>query len=336
LAVDKTDIISTITFEKIDMPTDPGTPTLHQLRFFLTVVDAGSFAAAARRLGRATSVVSYAISNLEAQLGVLLFDRQSTRKPQLTEAGRAVLSEARTITNGINGLRAKVRGLLQGLETEIHLVLDVMLPAARVVDALKAFRAEFPTVSLRLYIEALGTVREMVLDRTATIGVCGPLDVEIAGLERIGIGSVELIPVAAPDHPLALAERNAPGAGRDHIQLVLTDRSRLPDAQDRGVIGTQTWRLADLGSKHMLLREGIGWGYMPEPMVRDDLEGGRLVQLDLPEYKDGLLRLHAIHRTDTPPGPAGSWLIARFVAQAEGERGVLRRRSTPQSASPNK
>jgi DNA-binding transcriptional LysR family regulator len=223
----------------------------------------------------------------------------------LTEAGRTVLSEARTITNGIDGLRAKVRGLLQGLETEIHLVLDVMLPAARVVDALKAFRAEFPTVSLRLYIEALGAVRQMVLDRTATIGVCGSLDVEIAGLERIGVGSVELIPVAAPDHPLAVAGRNAPGAGRDHIQLVLTDRSRLSDGQDRGVIGTQTWRLADLGSKHMLLREGIGWGYMPEPMVRHDLEGGRLVLLDLPEYKDGFIRLHAIYRTDTPQARLG-------------------------------
>jgi DNA-binding transcriptional LysR family regulator len=255
---------------------------------------------------------------MESQLGVSLFDRKSSRKPQLTEAGRTVLSEARTITNSVNGLRAKVHGLLQGLEAEVHLVLDVMLPAGRVVDALKAFRAEFPTVSLRLYIEALGAVREMVLDRTATMGVCGPLDVEIAGLERIGVGSVELIPVAAPDHPLALAGRNTPGAGRDHIQLVLTDRSRLSDGQDRGVIGTQTWRLADLGSKHMLLREGIGWGYMPEPMVRDDLEGGRLVHLDLPEYKDGFIRLHAIYRTDTPPGPAGSWLIARFVAQVEG------------------
>src|SRR4029077_5415728 len=93
--------------------------------------------------------------------------------------------------------------------------------------------------------------------------------VEIAGLERIGVGSVELIPVAAPDPPLALSGQNPPGAGRDHIQLVLTDRSRLSDGQDRGVIGTQSWRLADLGSKHMLLREGIGWGYMPEPMVRE-------------------------------------------------------------------
>jgi DNA-binding transcriptional LysR family regulator len=124
------------------MSSDPGTPTLDQLRVFLTVVEMGSFAGAARRLGRATSVISYSIANLEAQLGVLLFDREATRKPQLTEAGHAVLSEARTITNSVSGLRAKVRGLLQGLEAEIHLVLDVLLPASRVIDALKAFRVE--------------------------------------------------------------------------------------------------------------------------------------------------------------------------------------------------
>jgi DNA-binding transcriptional LysR family regulator len=238
------------------MSTDPGIPTLDQLRVFLAVVDVGSFAGAARRLGRATSVISYSISNLEAQLGVLLFDRKSTRKPQLTEAGRGVLSEARTINNGINLLRAKVRSLRQDIEAEISLVLDVMLPAARVVDGLKVFRAEFPTVSLRLYIEALGAVRQMVLNGEASIGICGALDEAVAGIERIAVGSVEWIPVAAPDHPLALAGRNPPGAGRHHIQLVLTDRSPLTKGQDFGVIGTQNWRLADLSSKHILLREG--------------------------------------------------------------------------------
>jgi DNA-binding transcriptional LysR family regulator len=216
-----------------------------------------------------------------------------------------------------NSLTTDMKSLTQGLEAEIHLVLDVMLPACRVVDALKTFRVEFPTVSLHLHIEALGGVWQTVLDRTATIGVSGPLDVEVAGLERVGVGSVELIPVAAPDHPLARNGRNPPGAGRDHVQLVLTDRSKLTHGRDNGVIATRTWRLADLGSKHMLLREGIGWGYMPEPMVREDVDRGRLVRLHLPEYKDGLLRLHAIYRTDTPPGPAGSWLIDRFVAQAE-------------------
>ncbi|MFC4173676.1 LysR family transcriptional regulator [Microvirga sp. GCM10011540] len=299
------------------MSSSPGIPTLDQLRIFLTIVDAGSFAGAARKLGRATSVISYSVANLEAQLGVSLFDRESTRKPQLTEAGRMVLAEARTVSNGVDGLRAKVRGLLQGLEAEIHLVLDVMLPAWRVVDALKEFRAEFPTVHLRLNVEALGAVTQMVLNRSASIGVGLPLDAEIAGIERIGVGSVELVPVAAPNHPLARAGQNAPGAGRDHIQLVLTDRSPFTQGQEMAVVATQTLRLADLGSKHMLLREGIGWGNMPEPMVREDLAAGRLVPLDMPDCRGGSYRLQAIYRTDTPPGPAGSWLIKRFQEQAE-------------------
>jgi DNA-binding transcriptional LysR family regulator len=307
---------------------ESGTPTLDQLGVFLTVADVGSFAGAARRLGRATSVISYSIANLEAQLGVLLFDRNSTRKPRLTEAGRGILSEARTVTNGIDGLRAKVRSLHQGIEAEISLVLDVMLPAARVVDALKAFRREFPTVSMRLYVEAIGAVTQMVLDNTATIGIGGSAVNVPAGIERIGVGSVEAIPVAAPDHPLAVRGQNTPGAGRNHIQLVLTDRSLLTQGQDFGVVGTQTWRLGDLGAKHMLLKAGIGWGYMPEPMVREDLEKGGLVQLDMPELKRGPYGLQAIYRTDTPPGPAGSWLISRFQAQAVGTPEATNQHST--------
>jgi DNA-binding transcriptional LysR family regulator len=85
------------------MISEPGTPTLDQLKVFLTVVETGSFAAAARKLNRATSVVSYAIANLEAQLGVSLFDRESTRKPQLTDSGLTVLAEARTIYGGVDG-----------------------------------------------------------------------------------------------------------------------------------------------------------------------------------------------------------------------------------------
>ena len=295
-----------------------GTPTLDQLRVFLAVVEVGSFAGAARKLHRATSVVSYTIANMEAQLGVSLFDRESSRKPQLTEAGRTVLSEARTIAHGIDGLRAKVKGLHQGVEAEVRLVLDVMLPAERVVNALKAFRAEFPTVSLHLRVEALGAVMQVLLDRTATIGVSGPPDAPIDGIERIEIGSVDLVPVAAPEHPLALGGQNAPGAGRDHVQLVLTDRSPRTQGQDLGVLGTRTWRLADLASKHMLLLEGIGWGHMPMPMVREDLKAGRLVHLDLPDCRGGPYRFFAIYRTDTPPGPAAFYLICRFAGQVPG------------------
>jgi DNA-binding transcriptional LysR family regulator len=298
------------------MISDPGTPTLDQLRVFLAVVELGSFAAAARKLHRATSVISYSMANLELQLGVTLFDRQTTRKPQLTEAGRTVLAEARTIANGVHGLRAKVKGLLQGLEAEVHVVLDVMLPPQRVVDALKSFREAFPTVALHLHMEALGAVTERVINRGAIIGVSGPMNEGIDAIERIGAGNVELIPVAAPHHPLATGEANTPGAGRELTQLVLSDRSQLTRDRDFAVLSNRTWRLADLGAKHMLLREGIGWGNMPLPMVEEDLQSCRLVRLNLPEYQSGIYPFDVIYRTDLPPGPAARWLIERFVQQS--------------------
>jgi DNA-binding transcriptional LysR family regulator len=293
-----------------------GTPTHDQLRVFLAVVDAGSFAGAARKLSRATSVVSYSISKLEEQLGICLFDRESTRKPQLTKAGLSVLSEARTIAQGINGLRAKVKALHEGVEAEVILVLDMMLPAERVLDAIKAFRSEFPTVALHLRVEALGAVTQLLLDGVATIGISGPPDTPIDGMERVEVGSVYLIPVAAPTHPLAQMTPSSPGASRDHVQIVLTDRSARTQGQDLGVHGMRTWRVTDLASKHMLLKEGIGWGQMPEPMIREDLQAGRLVPLDLPDCRGGPYRLFAIYRTDTPPGPAVSYLISRFESQA--------------------
>ena len=53
--------------------------SLDQMQVLLTVVDTGSFAAAGRKLGRATSAISYAIDTLESQLGLELFDRDSRR-----------------------------------------------------------------------------------------------------------------------------------------------------------------------------------------------------------------------------------------------------------------
>jgi len=293
----------------------PGTPSLDQLQVFLTVVETGSFAAAGRKLGRATSAVSYAIATLEQQLGVQLFDRDRTRKPTLTEVGASVLAEARTVSMGVDSLRAKVTGMLAGLEAEVALAVDVMLPTARLVDAMRAFEREFPTVALRLHVEALGAVTQLVVSGVAHIGISGPMQIDTPSLQQTKIGSVDLVPVAAAGHPLA-AGTNAPGAARSHIQLVLSDRSTLTEGQDFGVLSVRSWRLADLGAKHALLLAGIGWGNMPEPMVRDDLAAGRLHLLDLPEWTGGVYAMQAIHRTDTPPGPAAAWLIRHFSQQA--------------------
>ena len=288
-------------------------PTLDQLQVFLAVVEAGSFAAAAKRLGRATSVISYAIANLEAQLGLELFDRDTTRKPRLSVAGKAILAEARVVARGIGGLIAKAKGLTSGLEAEVTLTVDVMLPPCGLVQALDAFQEEFPTVAFRLHVEALGAVTQHVLDGIADIGVSGPLQHGTSGIVHHQIGAVRLIPVAGPNHPLArMTSEEADASVYDHIQLVLTDRSSLTEGQDYQVMSTKTWRLADLGAKYLLLKAGIGWGSMPEEMVREDIAAGRLARLAITAWDNAIYRLQAIHRAETPPGPAASWLLGKL------------------------
>src|SRR6476661_2526374 len=92
--------------------------TLDQLRTFIAAVDAGSFSAAGRKLRRAQSVVSQTLANLEGQLGVKLFDR-SGRYPQLTEQGRSLLVDARSVAATLDGFKARARAMREGLEPEL-------------------------------------------------------------------------------------------------------------------------------------------------------------------------------------------------------------------------
>lgn len=143
----------------------------------------------------------------------------------------------------------------------------------------------------------------------ADLGVSGPVVVSDPALERMAIGAVRLVPVAAPSHPLARMAEIAPGASRQHLQLVLTDRSPLTEGRDFSVSASRTWRLADLGAKHALLLEGIGWGNMPLHDVSDDLAAGKLVRLPVPEEPGLAYRLNAQWRKDCPPGPARRWML---------------------------
>jgi len=294
---------------------DPKAPTLDQVAIFLAVVETGSFAGAARRLSRATSVISYAIANLENQLGLSLFARAGTARPTLTDAGRAVLPDSRNLAMALDSLLAKARGLTQGLEAEVSLVVDVMLPAKRLVRVLDDFRRKFPTVTLRLQVETLGAVTHAVMEGAAVFGISGPLELASDLVTCGPAGSVKLVAVAAPSHPLALIEGPITAAqARDHIQLVLTDRSPLTQGRDFGVLSVRSWRLADLGAKHALLLAGMGWGIMPKPMVNDDLKRGRLVELKIETPGEPAYPLHTVYRNDRPPGPAASWLMERLAS----------------------
>ncbi|WP_050466650.1 LysR family transcriptional regulator [Herbaspirillum chlorophenolicum] len=288
--------------------------SLDQLRTFIAAAEEGSFSAAGRKLRRAQSVVSQTMANLEAQLRVPLFDR-SARYPVLTDEGKALLGEAKTVVNGMDAFKARARTLSEGLEPELSVAVDVMYPMASLTDAVGAFRQAFPTTPLRMYVEALGAVVQPVLDGACRIGVIGSMPVVPDGLDAEKLPEVPMITVVAPAHPLAQTQGILRSKELEqHVQLVLTDRTTLTAGSNFGVFSPLIWRLADLGAKHAFLKAGFGWGHMPLAMVEPDLEAGRLVRIHLEIHHPTTpgIAMYAVYRKDAPPGPAGRWFIDRL------------------------
>jgi DNA-binding transcriptional LysR family regulator len=266
-------------------------------------------------------VVSQTLANMEGQLGIKLFDR-SKRAPVLTEAGRALLADARAVTGTIDTFKARARGLAGGLEAELPVVVDVLLPTPILTHAVAEFSLRFPDVPLRLYVEALGAVLKMVLEGTCAFGIVGTLPDLPEDVVREYLMEVQMVPVASPSHPLPL--HRTPLTINDlseHVQLVLTDRSSLSNGTEIGVVSAKPWRLADLGAKHAFLKAGMGWGGMPLHLVQTDIDSGALVVLDVVEMprRGAWVPLSAVFKADAPPGPAGRWLIERIKARAEKE-----------------
>jgi DNA-binding transcriptional LysR family regulator len=269
-------------------------------------------------------VVSQTLLNLEAQLGVKLFDR-SARYPRLTDEGRSLLTDARSVADNVDGFKARARAMREGLEPELAVAIDAMYPMDALTQAAAHSRKTYPHTPLRLYVESLGGVIKPVLDRHCSIGIIGSLPVVADDLQSEPLLDMPFVTVVSPTHGLA-ARRGVVSAAAvsKHVQLVLTDRTVLTEGRDFGVLSPLTWRLADLGAKHAFLRAGLGWGHMPLHMVKSDLDSGALVRIRVQGIpRDTLMSMRVVFRKDAPPGPAGRAFIAQLIqcSDARSARG---------------
>ena len=287
--------------------------SLDQLRVLIAAAETGSFSAAGRKLRRAQSLVSQTLANLEAQLGVRLFDR-GKKYPTLTEQGQAMLAEARAVVERMDELKARAKSMAEGLEPELAVVVDVMFPMPALTKTVGSFNEAYPRTPLLLYVEALGAVAQAVLDGRCRIGVVGSLPVIPESMESEPLTDVRFVTVVAPHHALAKVRGTVPKRkAMEQVQLVLTDRSALSEGRTFGVVSPLIWRLADLGAKLEFLRAGFGWGHMPLPLVEDSLKRKELVRIRVEGIPENTrLPMYVVYRKDTPPGPAGRAFIERL------------------------
>lgn len=313
--------------------------TLDQLRSFVAVADSGSFRSAARRLLRVQSAISHAVANLEAQLGVPLFER-SGRRPALTPEGQALLADARDILLRMDALRAHARGLGEGVERELSLVVDTLFPISQVGAALCEVRSAFPAVDLRVTVAPLGGPIQALMDGRCTLAVTVGETVREPRLALEALSSVALVAVVAGTHPLG--RRSAAGPLgltdlADHLQVVLEDPTELTKGRSFGVLSPHVCRVGTQDVKHALILAGVGWGRLPLWQVARDLDEGRLSRLAtdaLGRRAELVSEAYLVHRVDEPLGPAARAFrtaLSRIAkaAAAEGGTAAPRRRRVP-------
>jgi DNA-binding transcriptional LysR family regulator len=294
--------------------------TLEQLRVFTAVVDEGSFSAAGRRLRRVQSAVSQSIQTLELGLGLALFDR-SSKIPALTDAGRALLGQARQVLRETAALQAQAMAIGAGMEPDLTLAVDSLFPSPPLLSSLQALRLRFPDIPVTLYTEPILAAERRLREGAASIGLFGLRPGDAADVVALPLTAIEMTPVAAPGHPLArLGEPLSRDEMSRYVQLILTDPSAAPDAPAFGVLSPRVWRFVDLGRRLDFLRAGFGWGNMPSHMVAGDIASGGLARLELaePSLLPRRIPIFAVHARVRPPGPAGRWLLDRLVEACRG------------------
>lgn len=285
--------------------------TLDQLRVLVTIADTGSFSAAARTLGRVQSAISQMVATLEDTQGIVLFER-SAHKPRLTPLGQVMVDQARMVLASAQRFEALARGARAGLEPELPLAIDPLIPTGPLIASLHALRETYPDMPVTFHTEGLGGAERRLRDGSAALGLCLLLPAVPDDLVAYPLMDLALLPVAAPDHPLALLGRPVDADDlAQYIQLVLSD----PVAQhgpQYGVVSPRRWRFVDNGRRLDFLLAGLGWCKMPQHIVAPMLADGRLALLATEDQRvvpATRLLVYAAHVRAKPLGPAGTWLL---------------------------
>lgn len=272
---------------------------------FVESVALGSFSAAARKLNKRQSTVSVAIANLEADLGLQLFDRQ-THKPVLTAAGRKVLTQVQEILAASERLDALSIRLADKVEPRLSIVFSDAYQFDIDNSVLRDFEQRYPEVELECLSGEEGDVLDLLQSGRAHLGILMsmpkyPSDV---GVERLSNREVMGVYVAQ-SHPLAQLEHLTLSHLTSSRQLYLNTY-----IGDKHVPKGRVWSAPNYLMLLEMTEQGFGWAELPRS-VATQFGRGNLVELKLQNWPKPI-SMDAVWSRLAPPGPAGLWFLERL------------------------
>lgn len=275
--------------------------SIDALSAFVQAAELGSFSAAARHLGKSQSTISEAISNLEIDAGLTLFDRTQR---QLTPAGVQLLIHARQVLNSHDALKRQASALHAGLEAQLSIVLSDTFQSREFELLLSQFAERFPLLRLECLADEDQDVLHLLRSGRAHLGLIRAQANYGADFSALPIpGQREMAIYVSQQHPLAQIAQPTVAMLAEHRELALSSYTQDSNAQ----YSPRCW----LAPSYLMLLEmtlrSFGWAALPTWQV-ENFGHGQLVQLKLPNWPRSV-QVDVIWSRHAKLGPACSWLI---------------------------
>jgi len=292
-----------------------------------TIARTGSFAAAARELGRVPSALTYSVRQLEDALDVLLFDRRS-RQAQLTAAGEELLTEGRRLLAEMDAVANRVRRVATGWESELTLACDGVISRLTCFELIEAFYAQRtadgrpPGTRLRLRSEVMAGLWEALVSGQADLAIGVMMQTAPhSDIELRAMGEVNFVFTMAPHHPLAQGtEPLSDEAIFGHRAVAVADSAqRMTPVTMNLLSGQDVLTVPTLAAKIEALQRCLGCGFVPEPMVREQVRAGQLVLRPVQRARPPSVFGYAWRRgrINKPNHPAQGLALQWWLAQLE-------------------
>ncbi len=292
--------------------TSPLTPEL--LEMVQLIAQTGSFAAAARALGKVPSAVTYSIRQLEDQLDVLLFDRRS-RQAKLTQAGAELVREGERLLAELDSVAQRIKRVATGWEAELTVAVDSIVTEQAILDLTSDFLALKAPTRIRLLRETLSGTGEALVNGRADLAI-GVADQpgSTAGIESAPLGEMAFVFVVAPSHPLAVVDGPITDELlRPHRMIALADSARQMTPITVGLLpGQDVLTVPSMAFKIDAQLRGMGCGYLPKPLIRDALAAGLLLEKTRVPARRSAKLSYAWRIGGRELGPALRWWLERL------------------------
>jgi DNA-binding transcriptional LysR family regulator len=243
------------------------------------VAQTGSFTAAAKKLHKVPSAISYSVKQIETELGVELFTRHH-RSVCLTPAGKHFAAKARQFLNEMALMKRDTLRVANGWKPSLSIALDNIARTDRVHALIADFYRQFQDVELIIRIEVFNGVWEALATGRSDIAIgattANPVD---GAFKFTHMGDIDWLFVVSCDHPLANV---ASPLGDDELRgfpsISLEDTSRDLPKRNTWLLNEQRRLVVpDWHSAINCFVQGLGIGYMPAHLAQPLIESGRLV-----------------------------------------------------------